>query len=222
MAQPTGAQSGTGDPTQIGGAPAGGTTDPTNPTAQATDPTQSGQTGTPPDPNAATVSAADYEAIKARMIAADRRAAAAEKLVKDAADAQLSEAEKTAKALADTQAELAKERETNQTQAVENAILADPTYSGKWHDPQVALTLVDRDLITFDDKGKPQGVKAALDKLAKDKAFLLKPADNAGEGDDDKSKGGSTGAAGAPRQQGTANSRADMEKKFPALRGRVS
>lgn len=219
MTQATGTQSGTGDPTQSGGAPAAGTTDPTKDPATGTDPTQSGQTGTPPAA-ADTVSRADFEAIQARMVAADRRATAAEKAIKDAADAQLSEAEKTANALKETQAALEKEKQRNEEQAVENAILADQTYSGKWHNPQTALSLVDRSMITFDDKGKPQGVKAALDKLAKDHAYLLKPAEGAGTGNE--GKGGSTGAPGAPRQQGTGTGKTELEKRFPAMRGRVS
>lgn len=218
MSQPTGAQGGTGDPTQSGGAPAGSTADP-NAAANGTDPAQGGQTGTPPAATD-TVSRADFEAVTARMKAADKRAHDLETKAKTEADAKLSEAERVAKELDETKAKLAAADKRTQDQALENSILMEPTYSGKWHNPQTALSLVDRSLITFDDNGKPQGVKAALDKLAKDHAYLLKPVESGN--DSNNRKGGATGASGTSRQQGDPdNTKSALERKYPALRGRV-
>lgn len=216
MSQPNG-----GDP-QSGttGAQSGaGSTDPANPTTATppvTDPAQSGGTQTPE-----TVSKADFDALAARMAAADRRAAAAEKKIKDADDAALSEADKVKQQNAELQAEIAKERERNQQQALENAVLLDQTYS--WYNNANVLRLIDRDLITFDDKGQPQGVKAALDKLAKSDAHLLKPKEGT-SGDDGKDgkPGGTTGVPSGGR--GTTGAPSDAErwrKKFPAMRDRV-
>ena len=203
---PTGAQSGAGG------------TDPANPappTPPVTDPPQS---GTDPATGDAPVTKADYDALAARMAAADRRAAAAEKKIKDAEDLQLSEADKIKKQNEALQAELDKERERNQKQALENAVLLDKTYD--WEDAGIVLQLIDRDLITFDDKGKPQGVKAALDKLVKDRKFLLKANDSGGGGGD--GKGGTTGVpSGGRGTTGAPNDAERWERKFPAMRGRT-
>lgn len=219
MSQPTGgAQSGAPDPTQSGGDPNQPGTQPPAATPPADPATQSGQPTGQPDPNAQPVSRAEYEALQARMRAADQRAAAAEKKIKDAEDAQLSEADKIKKDLEEERKLRLAEKERNDRQAVDNAVLADTTYAGKWHNIETVLGLVDRSMITLED-GKPKGVKAALDKLAKDHAYLLKPA----EGTDNNGKSGSTGATGTTRQQGGqgAPSADALAAKFPAMRGRV-
>lgn len=221
MSQPTGgAQSGAPDPTQSGGDPnqpgtqqPPATQPPTDPAAQSGAPT----TGTP-DPNAQPVTRDEYNALMARLQAADRRATAAEKKIKDAEDATLSEAEKAKQDLARAQAELAAQKERNDRQAVDNAILADTSYAGKWHNVETVMGLIDRSGITIEDSGKVTGVKAALDKLARDHAYLLKPTEGAAG---TNNGGGSTGAAGTSRPTGARPGQADWEKRFPAMRGRV-
>jgi hypothetical protein len=214
MTQPTGTgqQSGTVPGQQSGQ----GTPDPTGTPAPTTDPSQ--QSGTP-DPNVAKVyTQADIDAAAAKVAQADRRAQAAEKKIADAEAAQLTEAQKIQKENETLKAEVAAERERNQQQALENAVLLDQTYT--WHNNANVLKLIDRESITFDDKGKPQGVKAALDKLAKDEPHLLKPKEGTG-GDDGKGKPGSTGVAGGARPAGQPNDKTRWDNKFPAMRGRV-
>jgi hypothetical protein len=217
MSQPAGgAQSGATDPTQSGGASTQPGTNPDpNASPTGTSAPQSGQ----PDPSAATVSAAEYAALQARLAAADRNNAATAKKLKDIEDAKLSEAERDKQALLAAQAELAAEKERNNKQTVDNAILADTTYAGKWHDVEAAMDMVDRSTITIDDKGKPQGVKAALDKLAKDRPWLLKPETSGTESNNNGT--GATGAPGTGRQQNPGTNQTDLERRFPALRGRV-
>jgi|SRR6185312_3032076 len=219
MSQPTGgAQSGATDPTAQSGQTGELNTTGTDPSTGA-DPAQSGQQTSTQAPE--TVSRADFEAVSARMQAADRAKAAAEKKLKDIEDAKLSEAERTQQELQAAKAELEAERQKNQQQALENAILMDQTYSGKWHNPKTVLQIIDREyreLITFDD-GKPKGVKAALDKLAKDHAYLLKPAEGASDNGTGK---GATGASGTSRQHGQATNREQLASKWPAMRGRVA
>jgi hypothetical protein len=82
------------------------------------------------------------------------------------------------------------------------------------------LKLVDLTDVDFDSKtGEPRGLKAALDKLAKDSPNLLKPkADDA----DGEQKPGSTGKPPAPRGKTTdaqkAAQEAELRRKYPALR----
>lgn len=92
-----------------------------------------------------------------------------------------------------------------------------------WVDAEVAMTLVDTSGVEFDEKtGKAIGLKSALDKLAKDKPFLLKAKADDDKGD--KGGAGSTGRppAGTPRGQQdaakTAAANAALKAKYPALR----
>jgi minor structural protein GP20 len=219
MSQPAGgAQSGAPDPTQSGGDPNQTGTQPPAAQPPADPAAQSGAPAGTPDPTATTVSRAEFEALQARMVAADRRAAIAEKKIKDAEDAQLSEADRVKKQLEEAEAKLKAEKERNDRQTVDNAILADQTYSGKWHNVQTAMGLIDRSGITIEDNGSVTGVKAALDKLAKDHAYLLKPVD-AGTGTNNG--GGTTGAPGTSRQTGAKPGQEEWERNFPAMRGRV-
>jgi hypothetical protein len=108
-------------------------------------------------------------------------------------------------------------REQNQRLAVENAFLKENTYA--WQSPEVALRLADLSSVEIDKEGRVVGLKAALDKLAKDNPFLLKPKD---EGD----KGGSgnpppSGDAPGSRRGTGGDANADKERlrqKYPALR----
>ncbi len=92
----------------------------------------------------------------------------------------------------------------------------------EWVNPAQVLKLVDLTDVDFDSKsGEPRGLKAALDKLAKDSPNLLKPkSDDADEADKPKPRG--TGKPPAPK--GTAKdaqSQAEAAKlraKYPALR----
>ncbi len=64
-----------------------------------------------------------------------------------------------------------------------------------WHDPETVLALVDMEMISVDDEtGKVEGVKAALEKLAKAKPFLLKGKQDSGKGGN--SGGGTNGPSG--------------------------
>lgn len=86
-----------------------------------------------------------------------------------------------------------------------------------WVDAETAMSLVDTSGVEFDEKtGKAIGLKSALDKLAKDKPFLLKPK---AEGDEQKP---GTGKPPAPRSTTTQSQKAATEAalraKYPALR----
>lgn len=109
----------------------------------------------------------------------------------------------------------------NQRLRLEIALRDDTAH--EWVKPAQVLKLVDLTDVDFDSKtGEPRGLKAALDKLAKDSPNLLKPKDD-GKGDEDgKPAPRSTGKPPAPK--GTAKDAqqaaeaARLKAKYPALR----
>jgi len=93
-----------------------------------------------------------------------------------------------------------------------------------WVNPDAVLKLADLSEVDFDAKtNKPRGLKAALDKLAKDSPFLLKPKDDNGDDDADK-KPAPRGTGKPPAPKGTAKDAqaaaeaARLKAKYPALR----
>lgn len=164
-----------------------------------------------------TISASEFEALKNRMAAADRRATAAEAKVqeyenKDKTELQLAqdEAAKAAKAQEDLERELRAAR-------IGNAFLISNKYA--WHNPDRALSLLDLADVTIDDDGKVVGLDKAIDALAKAEPYLIKPSESDDDDDDDEPKVQSGAAVGSAK--GGAKSkhdRAAMEAKYPGLR----
>lgn len=151
-----------------------------------------------------------------RMRAADKRAAEKEAALKKIQDADLGELEKAKKDNAELQSENGTLKEANSKLRIQVAMLQDDSYS--WHDPADVLTALEKDEnVAIDDEGKVSGVKEALKRLATAKPYLVKtPAGDTGEG-------GASGDAGAGRSKDkNAATRADVIKKFPALRARVN
>lgn len=93
-----------------------------------------------------------------------------------------------------------------------------------WVDPSKVLKLLDLSEVDFDAKtGQPRGLKAALDKLAKDSPYLLTPKDD--EHDDTNSgkpaprgTGQKPAPKGAKGDAAAAARAAELRKKYPALR----
>lgn len=163
------------------------------------------------------VSKADLKKALERMKAADRRADAAEKKVKefekkdltaiDAAKQEAKEAEEARKAIA---AQL-------KTTRIENAFLASNKIA--WHNPSRALQMADLSEVSIDEDGKvdTKALEKALENLAKSDAYLVKSKDDGDEG-----SGKSGDGVGSGRKQGSKNKieRDKLASKFPALAGR--
>lgn len=214
MTQPTTPQSGGAgpDPSQSAAGDPSGTGNP-NPV----DPTSGDPQGGDNPITPAAITPEAYAAIQARMQAADRRASALEAENKKFKDAQLNETQRLEQRATEAEARAKELEESLAQERLNNAFLADKTY--KWHNPEVALKLADTDLITKDDSGKVTGMKAALDKLAKEHPYLL---DTSGGADGpDTSKGGRTGVTPSVSAGGRGADRSALEDKFPALKGRV-
>lgn len=155
-----------------------------------------------------TVSKADFDKLMNRMKAADRRAAAAEKIVAEAEKAKMSDIEKA-------QAEAAEAKTKAETAAaamkdlqIRNAFLSSTGIT--WHDPEDALRLADLSNIDVADDGTidSKAVANVLKELAKNKPHLVKVA--ATEASGSANNGNRKGNQGKPDV-------AQQLSRFPAL-----
>lgn len=210
-----GAQSGTGgtgqgaDPNTGQGTPE---TDPNNQTGQSADPGQGQQQPTDP---ARTVSQAEYDALLARMKAADQNRARFEAELKQLKEKDMPALEKANRDLTEMTARTEKAEGDLSQARLENAFLKDNKY--KWKDPDAALKLADLSKVEVLEDGTVNGLTAALEALAKSKPYLLDEDKNEGEGTPPK---GSTGAPAGQRQPNQQSDAKRLASRFPALRSR--
>jgi hypothetical protein len=152
------------------------------------------------------------------MQAADANSAKYQADLKKLQDAQLSEAEKLKRDFEETQKLVAQLKEENKMLRLHNSFVTDKTYT--WHDPQAALKLANLTEVKISDDGVVTGLKEALKSVAEANPWMLKPAEDGGGTQPPPT--GATGASGTPGRQPQGASRADLEKRWPAMRGRVS
>lgn len=113
-------------------------------------------------------------------------------------------------------------KSSNEDLQVQLAFLRQPGYD--WVDPDAALKLADLSKVDRDKDGKviATSLKVELDRLAKDKPYLLKPKDDADDKDDDKSKDPKKSGDPAPQKQKTSKDQAardaELRRKYPGLR----
>jgi hypothetical protein len=221
MTAPTGEPGSAGsDPNAQGGTGTPGT-DPA--TGQAP---QSGQPPTSPEPTTgqpaktAAELQAELEATRRRMQAADQNNAKLQADLKKLQDAQLSEQDRLKRDHEEATKRIAALEEENHRLRLQNSFVTDKTYD--WHDPQAALKLADLSEVKVDEKGVVTGLKEAIKAVADANPWMLKPKDDGGSGGSQQPPAGSTGATGTPGRQPTGPDRTALEKRFPAMRGRVS
>ena len=163
-----------------------------------------------------TVSREEYEQLKERMKAADKRATAAENKVKEFEDAEKDE---LTKAQDDLQA-VTQERDTllseNTSLSVQLAVVTSPE-AERFVDMDAVLKFLDLDDLTDDDgeivKGK---VKESLDALAEDKPYLVRSKEGDEEDGDEQPPSGRQ--TNSKRKSKKGLDRATLAKKYPALR----
>lgn len=162
-----------------------------------------------------TVSKTDFESMRERMKAADKRASDFEKQFKQLTEKDLPEVEKLKRDFEETTKQVDSLRATNSKLSLENAFLSDNTY--EWMNPKRALQLIDRSSIEIEDDGSVSGLKEALKALAASDPYLLKPKST----EEELPKPGGT----APGNNGsTSGGKPDAKKlatRFPALGTRV-
>ncbi len=155
----------------------------------------------------------ETKSLRERMANADRRAQAAETKLRELERAKLDETERTKLELKDAQEKLAELEKANADLRISQSFLEIGTY--KWHSPETALRLLDRSRVTVDSDGKINGMKPAVDALAKEHPYLLQP-----EEPKDRPPAGPTGipmGGGSTTGKPTTNG---MESRIPALRTR--
>lgn len=163
----------------------------------------------------------EYDAIVRRMQAADRTAT--EKGNK-LAEIENSKKDELTRAKDDNTRLLA-ENEKLKEENRKVLVRADFGLAGvQWHNPSTALaTLLNEypDAVTVDDDGKVIGMKAAVEKLAKEHAYLVKSTE--GKKDEDTGTSGATGSVKNGKRKGDNDAGAVAEalrKRMPALAAR--
>jgi len=157
------------------------------------------------------------QAVQARMVAADKRAADFETKLKQLVDKDLPELDK----LKRDAAEAAKLNEENakviQALRIENAFHSANKH--QWHDANVARSQLDMTKVTISSDGHVTGMDAALDALAKSHPYLLKPA-TPDPGATTTTPPIGTPPANSGGQPAGGADKATLQKRFPALRNR--
>jgi hypothetical protein len=204
-----GAQSGA-EGTQSGTGTSTGSTEGT-PDPNASNGSQSGTA----DPNPeATRARAEAEALRARMQAADKRAADFEGKLKQLVEKDMPAQEKLTRDLQETQKQVESLQAVNSRITLENAFLKESTYA--WHDPQAAMKLVDLSQVEIGEDGTAKGMKDALKALATAHPYLVKP---------DAGTAVTPPASTAPANNGgngsTTPSVAKLSARFPAMNTRT-
>ena len=174
-----------------------------------------------PDGEGETVSKAKFDRILAQLSAADKKRAEFEKKVQEFEDKDKSELER-----AQSELEALRKRDSERDASLKEIRLRDAfrDASGEaeifWHNTDIALSQLDKDLLEIDDDGKVTGGMAkAVKALAKESKFLVNPIGaNGDSGDNGKKSGGSFNGKDGGKKPVT-----DKDKllgKYPALRGR--
>lgn len=186
------------------------------------------------------VTRAEFDALFARMQAADQAKSKAEAKLAEHENKGKSDLEKAQADLAAANARIAELEKGRDDMLTSNAFLTAkdlPTF----HSNATAMQLLDRSLLTIDG-GKVTGMAAAVDKLKKDHPYLIKSDAGAGNGGSGGKGGsgagnsgggsgsGSSGGQGGGQATGSSNNggggggktvdKEKLAKKFPALRGR--
>jgi hypothetical protein len=163
-----------------------------------------------------TVSKADLERMEKRMKAADKRAADAEKRLKEIDDAKKGDLEKAQDKVTELETENTTLRESLQSERLNNAFLSANKHT--WHKPSAALKLAQSEgfldgVVGEDGTVDNKALSSALDKLAKEHDYLTKPREGAG----------ASGESGNGRSGNSKDDKATKtqdRRRAPALRNR--
>lgn len=137
---------------------------------------------------------AELDRLKRRMQAADQRAARAEKELKKIKDAEKGELETAQDRASELEKENTSLKELLQSERLNNGFLSANKIT--WHNPAAALKLAQsegylEDVVDEDGTVDKKALESALNKLAKEHDYLVKPREGAGPSGD--SAGGRSG-----------------------------
>lgn len=161
-----------------------------------------------------TVSKSEFDALMARMKAADKRASTAEQKAKEYEDKDKSEAERATQRVTELEAENTSMKNELKTARLQNAFLS--SNDVVWHDSEVALAHADlSEVIDEDGNVNKSALKKALSDLAKAKPFLVKSETK----QDDPPAGQSAPPVGSGKKKTGAGqtNEDDLRRKYPSL-----
>lgn len=161
-----------------------------------------------------TVSKSEFDALMARMKAADKRASAAEQKAKQYEDKDKSEAERATQRVQELEAENTSMKSELKTARLQNAFLS--SNDVVWHDSEVALAHADlSEVIDEDGNVNKSALKKALSDLAKAKPFLVKTEDKGG---DQPPAGQSAPPVGSGKKKAAGGTDEEsLRRKYPSL-----
>jgi hypothetical protein len=167
-----------------------------------------------------TVSPDEYEKLKKRMQAADRRASQAEAKAKQYEDRDKDALEVASERIKELEAAVKAKEEVLRKQGLENAFHASNTIT--WHNPSLALKELDLDGVQDEETGEIDrtALKRNIEKLAKAQPYLVKTDADSNGGKPKGKSGSNPGGSPQGNNGGKDADRALLEKKYPALRGR--
>ena len=153
-----------------------------------------------------------------RMKAADKRADAAEKKIKDAEKAEQGELEQAKTEVEELKASVAEKDKVIRELRLNNAFLTANKHT--WHDPDTALSLADsggylEDVVDDEGQVDKKVLGSALDRLAKDKAYLIKTEEK--KDDDDGTPSGEPAGGRSDNSKDAAARKKQLRGRFPAL-----
>jgi hypothetical protein len=161
------------------------------------------------------VTAAEFEAMRERMKAADRAKSEAETKLKEIERKDMSELEKANDQLKEKDQQIVALTEKVSEMALQNAFLTNNKYT--WHDPEDALRLLNREGVEVGEDGKVKGLGPAIAELAKKKPHLLK-SEKDKDGDGNGSPAASGSATNGRRKGEEKSDKVDYSRRFPALK----
>lgn len=158
----------------------------------------------------------EYEAIDARMKAADRRATLAENKITEAEKAKMTDDQRKDHDLEESRKTSEAQAKENQDLRVQIAFLSVNDVS--WHNPAIALSQIDLATVVSEDGTVDQkALKAAVKRLATEQPFLVKVVQGTegtgGHGTSGGSVGSGTNNGGKPG----ALSEDELRRRYPAL-----
>jgi hypothetical protein len=155
-----------------------------------------------------------------RMKAADKRADAAEKQLKHEEDAKKDELTKATERAEELEQKVAELETTVKTLRLSNAFVTANKHV--WHDPETALSLAQSggyldDVTDEDGEVDKKALGSALDRLAKDKSYLIKPKEKDSDDDDAGSPSGEPAGGRSSNAKDREARRTQLKSRFPAL-----
>jgi hypothetical protein len=168
------------------------------------------------------VSKADYDALERRMKAADKRASDLEAERKRLEDAEKDELTKATERAEELEKSVTTLQSENRSLRLQNAFLTANSHT--WHDSDVALDLaqskgyIEDDIVDEDGKVDKKRLKSALDRLAKEKPFLVAEKKSTKDDDDkDLPESGEPAGRRSDNSKDEKAKQAQMRSRFPVL-----